>query len=637
MKVIKLVTIIFLLICSSSYGQSGKLKRADRLYNSFSFVKAIQKYEKLIDTNYNKSYAMQKLGNSYMYLRKPKEAVEIYKQVVAQENVPKEYFYFYSQALRGIGDYDESEIWMKKYQVEAGGDSRITTFFERGDFTGEMFNLKKQYSLIKTNFNTSFSDFGAVEYNDNVVFVSSKDEGVLIKRKYSWNAQPFLDIYQVAKDGGVEQAEKISGDVNTIYHDGPATFSVDGTRMYFTRNNFHENEKGADKEGINNLKIYSADLVNGLWTNIEGVHFNNDEYSVGHPSLSADGKNLFFTSDMPGGIGGSDIYVVTVNEDGSLLGTPKNMGAVVNTEGNEMFPFTHNQGTLFFSSDGHPGFGLLDIFATIEDETDTIVTILNLGEPINSKKDDFSYYLSQDGFSGYISSNREGGEGDDDIYKFKRSQPLILKGQIFDDVNNDPIANAKVVLKDANGEEIAYFITEADGYYEHIVDRDANFTLEGSKEKYISITKEFNSFDQGKETEFAVNLNVGLKPIENVVILADLDIIYFDLDKSNIRPDAAIELDKVVALMNKYPGMVIRLESHTDSRAEDDYNIRLSDRRATSTYEYIISHGIAADRITEYEGFGETQLVNKCSNGVKCSTEEHQLNRRTEFVIIKMK
>jgi outer membrane protein OmpA-like peptidoglycan-associated protein len=637
MKVIKLVTIIFLLICSSSYGQSGKLKRADRLYNSFSFVKAIQKYEKLIDTNYNKSYAMQKLGNSYMYLRKPKEAVEIYKQVVAQENVPKEYFYFYAQALRGVGDYDESEIWMKKYQGEVGGDSRITTFFERGDFTGEMFNLKKQYSLIKTNFNTSFSDFGAVEYNDNVVFVSSKDEGVLIKRKYSWNAQPFLDIYQVAKDGGVEQAEKISGDVNTIYHDGPATFSVDGTRMYFTRNNFHENEKGADKEGINNLKIYSADLVNGLWTNIKGVHFNNNEYSVGHPSLSSDGKNLFFTSDMPGGIGGSDIYVVTVNEDGSLLGTPKNMGAVVNTEGNEMFPFTHNQGTLFFSSDGHPGFGLLDIFATIEDETDTIVTILNLGEPINSKKDDFSYYLSQDGFSGYISSNREGGEGDDDIYKFKRSQPLILKGQIFDDVNNDPIANAKVVLKDANGEEIAYFITEADGYYEHIVDRDANFTLEGSKEKYISITKEFNSFDQGKETEFAVNLNVGLKPIENVVILADLDIIYFDLDKSNIRPDAAIELDKVVALMNKYPGMVIRLESHTDSRAEDDYNIRLSDRRATSTYEYIISHGIAADRITEHEGFGETQLVNKCSNGVKCSTEEHQLNRRTEFVIIKMK
>jgi len=636
MKAIKLVTIVFLLVCSSSFGQSGKLKRADRQYNSFSFVKAIDKYEKLIDTNFYKSYAMRKLGNSYMYLRKPKEAVEIYKHVVAQENVPEEYYYFYAQALRGAGDYEASKIWMKKYKNEAGKDSRVSKFFEKEDFISAMFNLKKQYSLAKTDFNTSFSDFGAVEYNDEVVFVSSQDEGVSTKRKYAWNAQPFLDIYKVGKDGTVGQAEKISGEVNTIYHEGPATFSADGTKMFFTRNNYHEGEKGADKKGVNNLKIYSADLVDGLWANIKGVHFNNDEYSVGHPSLSSDGKKLYFTSDMPGGLGGSDIYVAALNEDGTL-GTPKNMGDVVNTEGNEMFPFIHNEGTLFFSSDGHVGFGLLDIFATIKDKNDTIVNILNLGEPINSTKDDFSYYLSQEGFDGYISSNREGGVGDDDIYKFTRIPPLMLKGQIFDDANNDPIENAKVVLTNSNGEEIAYFITEADGYYEHIVDRDANFILEGSKEKYTSITKEFNSFNLDKEKELVVNLNVGLKPIEDVVLLADLGIIYFDLDKSNIRPDAALELDKVVSLMNKYPGMVIRLESHTDSRANDDYNIRLSNRRAKSTYEYIILNGIDPERITEYEGFGETQLVNKCSNGVKCSKEEHQLNRRTEFVILKMK
>tara|TARA_R110001583_G_scaffold49099_1_gene153780 strand:- start:38680 stop:40590 length:1911 start_codon:yes stop_codon:yes gene_type:complete len=636
MKTIKLATIVFLLICSSSFGQSGKLKRADREYNSFSFVKAIEKYEKLIDTNFNKSYAMRKLGDSYMYLRKPKEAVEIYKQVVKQDNVPEEYYYFYAQALRGVGKYDESKIWMKKYKNEAGKDSRITRFFEKDNFISAMFNLKKQYSLAKTNFNTPFSDFGAVEYNNDVVFVSSKDEGVSTKRKYAWNAQPFLDIYKVGTDGSVEQAKKINGEVNTIYHEGPATFSADGTKMYFTRNNFYENEKGADKKGVNNLKIYSAEFVEGSWTNIKGVHFNNDEYSVGHPSLSSDGKKLYFTSDMLGGIGGSDIYVAAINEDDSL-GIPKNMGAIVNTEGNEMFPFIHNEGTLFFSSDGHVGFGLLDIFATIKDKNDNVVNILNLGEPINSAKDDFSYYLSQEGFDGYISSNREGGIGDDDIYKFTRIPPLMLKGQIFDDANNDPIENAKVVLTNSKGEEIAYFITEADGYYEHIVDRDANFILKGSKEKYTSITEEFNSFNLDKEKELVVNLNVGLKPIEDVVLLADLEIIYFDLDKSNIRPDAALELDKVVSLMNKYPGMVIRLESHTDSRANDNYNIRLSNRRAKSTYEYIVSNGIDAERITKYEGFGETQLVNKCSNGIKCSKEEHQLNRRTEFVILKMK
>ncbi|WP_372792589.1 OmpA family protein [Lutibacter sp.] len=636
MKTIKLATIVFLLICSSSFGQSGKLKRADRLYNSFSFVKAIEKYEKLIDTNFNKSYVTRKLGDSYMYLRKPKEAAEVYKYVVQQENVPVEYYYFYAQALRGVGNYDESKIWIDKYKQEASKDSRVTEFLDKEDFISAMFNLKKQYSLTKTNFNTPFSDFGAVEYNNEVVFVSSKDEGVSTKRKYAWNAQPFLDLYQVKKGGSVEQAEKIKGDVNSIYHEGPASFTADGKKMYFTRNNFFEGEKGSDKHGINNLKIFSAELVNGVWTNIKGVHFNNDEYSVGHPSVSSDGKKLYFTSDMPGGIGGADIYVVAINEDGTL-GTPKNMGNIVNTEGNEMFPFIHNEGTLFFSSDGHVGFGLLDIFATIEDENNSVVNILNLGEPINSLKDDFSYYLSEEGFDGYISSNREGGVGDDDIYKFTRIPPLMLKGQIFDDANNEPIVDAKVVLKDANGEEIAYFITEANGYYEHIVDRDANFTLEGSKEKYTSLTKEFNSFNLDKEKELVVNLNVGLKPIEDVVLLADLEIIYFDLDKSNIRPDAALELDKVVALMNKYPGMVIRLESHTDSRANDQYNLALSNRRAKSTYEYIISNGIDSSRITEYKGFGETQLVNKCSNGVKCSKEEHQLNRRTEFVIIKMK
>lgn len=636
MKTIKLATIVFLLICSSSFGQSGKLKRADRLYNSFSFVKAIEKYEKLIDTNFNKSYATRKLGDSYMYLRKPKEAVEVYKYVVQQENVPVEYYYFYAQALRGVGNYDESKIWIDKYKQEASKDSRVTEFLDKEDFISAMFNLKKQYSLAKTNFNTPFSDFGAVEYNNEVVFVSSKDEGVSTKRKYAWNAQPFLDLYQVAKEGSVEQAEKIKGDVNSIYHDGPASFTADEKKLYFTRNNFFEGEKGSDRDGINNLKIFSAEFVNGVWTNIKGVHFNNDEYSVGHPSVSSDGKKLYFTSDMPGGIGGADIYVVAINEDGTL-GTPKNMGNIVNTEGNEMFPFIHNEGTLFFSSDGHVGFGLLDIFATIEDENNSVVNILNLGEPINSLNDDFSYYLSEEGFDGYISSNREGGIGDDDIYKFTRIPPLMLKGQIFDDANNEPIVDAKVVLKDANGDEIAYFITEANGYYEHIVDRDTNFTLEGSKEKYTSLTKEFNSFNLDKEKELVVNLNVGLKPIEDVVLLADLEIIYFDLDKSNIRPDAALELDKVVNLMNKYPGMVIRLESHTDSRANDDYNIRLSNRRAKSTYEYIISNGIDASRITEYKGFGETQLVNKCSNGVKCSKEEHQLNRRTEFVIIKMK
>ncbi|HKJ06526.1 MAG TPA: OmpA family protein, partial [Flavobacteriaceae bacterium] len=287
--------------------------------------------------------------------------------------------------------------------------------------------------------------------------------------------------------------------------------------------------------------------------------------------------------------------------------------------------------------DGQVGLGMMDIYAAVKNEDDQIVNVINLGAPINSKKDDFGYFLYEDGFKGFISSNRKGGVGGDDIYAFNRLPPLMLKGQIFDDANGEPVANAKVVLARENGEEIAYFITPEDGSYTHFIPRDEKFVLKGSKEKYQNVEKPFDSYNLENKKEIIVNLNIGMKPIEDVVLLADLNTIYFDLDKYNIRPDAALELDKVVALMNKYPGMVIRLESHTDSRAPDQYNIVLSNNRAKSTYDYIISKGIDPDRITEYEGFGETQLVNKCSNGVKCSEDEHQLNRRTEFIIIKMK
>ena len=638
MRNIRLLFIAFVFISASVFGQTTKQKRAERQFNSFSFVKAINTYEKLIDTNFNKHYAMRKLGDAYIMLRKPEKALPIYEKVVQQENVPSEYFLYYAQTLRANGEYEASKKWMEKYR-DAGNkqDSRVKSFFKNEDLASAIFNSTEKNTLKKLNFNTKFNDFSAVPLNENIVFTSSRDEGVSVKRLYAWDGQPLLDIFQVPAEGGsVESTMKLKGDVNTIHHDGPATFSADGTKMYFSRNNYNDEKKIIDENGIMLIGIYSAELVNGEWKKVKPTNLNNPNYIVYHPSLSKDGKKLYFASDMPNGFGGTDIYVSDVNEDGSL-DNPKNLGAIVNTEGNESFPFIHEDGTLYFSSDGHVGYGLMDVFASVKDENGEIVNVINLGGPINSKKDDFAYYLSDDGFKGYISSNRKGGVGGDDIYAFTRIPPLTLKGRIFDAVNNEPVAGAKVVLARENGEEIAYFITTDDGSYEHLIDRDNKFVLKGSKEKYQDVERGFDSFGLEKEKELVVDLNIPLAPIENVVILADLETIYFDLDKSNIRPDAELELDKVVTLMNKYPEMVIRLESHTDSRADDQYNINLSNRRAKSTYEYIISNGINSDRITKYEGFGETQLVNKCSNGVKCSKDEHQLNRRTEFVILKMK
>lgn len=639
MKNISILFVALVLISTSVFGQTVKQKRAEKQFNNFSFVKAINTYEKLIDTSFNKHYAMRKLGDAYIMLRQPEKALEIYKEVVKQENVPSEYYLYYAQTLRANGDYEASKKWMQKFK-DAGNkeDSRVKSFFKNEDLASAIFNNLEKNTLQKLPINTKFNEFGAVELNNDIIFSSSRDEGVSIKRLYAWDKQPLLDLFKVSKNGSsVNATKQLEGSVNTIHHDGPATFNSDGTKMYFSRNNYYESKKINDQQGIMHVGIYSAELVSGTWENVKPTNLNNPNYIVYHPSLSEDGMKLYFASDMPGGFGGTDIYVSNVLEDGTL-DTPNNLGNIINTEGNETFPFIYNEeGTLYFSSDGHVGLGLMDVFVAVKNENNKIVNVINLGKPINSKKDDIAYYLSKDGFKGYISSNRKGGVGGDDIYAFTRIPPLTLKGTIYDAVNHEPVVGAKVLLTRENGEELAYFITKEDGAYEHLIPRDEKFILKGSKEKYQDVSKDFNSNGLEKEKELIVNLNIPMKPIEDVVILADLENIYFDLDKYNIRPDASVELDKVVALMNKYPEMVIRLESHTDSRANDDYNMVLSNNRAKSTYKYIVSKGIDASRITKYQGFGESQLVNNCSNNVKCSEKQHQLNRRTEFIIIKMK
>jgi len=639
MKNIKFLFIAIVLISTSMFGQTQKQKRAERQFDSFSFVKAIKTYEKMVDTSFNQYYAMRKLGDSYIMLRQPEKALPIYEQVVQQENVPSEYFLYYAQTLRATGDYDASKEWMKKYR-DAGNkeDARVKNFFKNEDLASGIFNSTEKNTISKVNFNTKYNDFGAVVFNDQVIFASSRHIAAAVKRVYAWDNQPLLDLFQVPVEGGtVDNASQLEGGINSIHHEGSATINAAQDKIYFSRNNNQKGKVENDDHGVMQVGIFTADWVDGKWTNVQPTNLNNLNYIVYHPSLNKEGTKLYFASDMPGGVGGTDIYVSDVNTDGTL-GAPKNLGPIVNTEGNEAFPFIHpEEGTLYFSSDGFVGYGLMDVFASVRGENDEIVNVINLGEPINSKKDDFGYYLSDDGFKGYISSNRKGGVGGDDIYAFNRIPPLTLKGQIFDAINNEPIEGAKIALTRENGEELAYFVTGPDGAYTHLIPRDEKFVLKGSKEKYQNISRNFSSFGLEKEKEIIVDLNIGLAPIENVVILADLGIIYFDFDKWNIRPDAALELDKVVALMNKYPGMVINLESHTDSRADDDYNMALSNRRAKSTYDYIISQGISADRIPEYKGFGETELVNKCSNGVRCTEAEHQMNRRTEFVIVKMK
>jgi len=619
----KYIYSLFLILLSSSlsiHAQSGKQKKADRLYKDYAFLEATDVYKELIENEYNITYNSKQLGDTYMMLRSPENAVFYYGDVIEDTTISPEYYYKYAQALRGVKRYDESRQWLRKYLENGNGSDEIQTMLNKDEYKS-----KASYKLKSSDFNSEFSDFGVFVKDDQVYFVSARAQDVDVKDKtYSWNGEPFLDIYVFDKASG--NVSPIRGEINTKLHDGPAVVSPDGNTIYFTRNNYLGNKEGKrDKEKTNHLKLYSATNSGNGWTEVKELGFNNNEYSVGHPSLSSDGKTLYFTSDMPNGFGGTDIYKVSVDENGNF-GTPENLGEPVNTEFDETFPFMDTDGTLYFSSNGHAGLGLFDIFRMTEEDG-----VENLGEPVNSSMDDFAYFQVSDSREGYISTNREGGS--DDIYVFNKLNPLILKGQVTDAVNGNPISAATVRLMDENGEQMAFLETDEDGNYETEIARNKNFPVEAKEIEYETFEGEVSSIDSDEKDELVYDIQ--LNPVKDVEYLAEIDNIYFDFDKSNIRPDAAKELDKLVALMqNEYPELVIEIGSHTDRRGTNAYNEKLAERRALSTHDYLISKGIPEDRIVEYKGYGETKPAIDCQ---RCTEKDHQLNRRSMFSVVKMK
>lgn len=623
----KKYSLLLLLIFSAFTltAQSGKQKKADRLYDDFAYVKAIEVYKDLIERDYNTIYNQQRIADSYYKLRDPENAVQYYAQVVEQPSISPEVYYKYAQMLRGMREYEKSREWLKKYQEEGKNPQQVEELLEPDAIV--TYEGLESFRVHPASMNSQYSDFGTLENNGTIYFVSARGDSNTKTRIYDWTGEPFLDIYQTTSGSG--SVKPVPGDVNTVRHEGPLTISDDGKTMYFTRNNYLDHRNGKkDDQGVNHLKIYKASLENGEWENIEELPFSNDNYSVGHPSLSKDGKTLYFASDAPGGQGGSDIYKVSV--EGDTYGKPENLGPLVNTPGNEVFPFIDEEGNLYFSSDGHKGYGLLDVFVVTKDKPEKVQ---NLGQPVNSSLDDFSYTkTSGDNTKGFISSNREGGMGNDDIYELNILAPLVLKGQVTDSINGKPIENATIRLMDENDKQIAFLETDEDGNYETEIARDKMYPLEAKHIKYNTKTKEINSSNMDDKTELVYDIE--LSPVRDVEYLAEINKIYFDFDKSNIRPDAAKELDKLVDLMkNDYPDLVIEIGSHTDKRGSIEYNRKLAERRAQSTYDYLIAHGIEPERIVKYKGYGEEKPEVDC---IRCNEKQHQLNRRSVFKVVKM-
>ncbi|WP_294961994.1 OmpA family protein [uncultured Flavobacterium sp.] len=638
------ITILALLVIQLIHSQT-KNKTADALFDKMYYVEAAKSYELSINNGDASKETLQRLGDAYYFNTKMSSASKWYGKLIAEypNEVSSEYLFRYAQSLQGIQNYELAKKWMKSFaEKQKSTDARAKNFSLKNVTLEDIENIKPSFVLENLDINSAYSDFGPMFYKGDLVYSTTIDSSYYKTEKYGWNDQPYLNM-QLGKisetQSNVTFKERFGKDITTKYHEACIAFSPDEKTIYFTRNNYNGKLK-RDSKGINNLKIFSATAVengNGTvsWKDIQELPFNSDSYSVGHPSVSKDGKKLYFVSDMPGTIGSTDIFVVDILGN-NQFSQPKNLGEKINTTGREMFPYITDQ-ALYFSSDGFLGLGGLEVFESrINDGV--FDSPANLGAPLNSNRDDFGYIVNEATNRGFVCSNRKTGKGDDDIYSFERSCNQAISGYVFDAISNNRIAGAMVTLKNANGIKVAETVSQLDGKYDFNSNVNCNtpYTIEVSKENYNNNTKAVTTANSSGRTEAIVGLDPALVVRENGLLKIKIGIIYFDLDKSEIRYDAAIELNKVVLLMHQYNTVVIKIESHTDSRANDQYNLELSDRRAKATRDYLISQGVAPERIESAIGYGETQLLNNCSNGVPCTEAQHQVNRRSEFIITKM-
>lgn len=615
------ITLSFVIASGILSAQNNKTKSADKLFDRFEYVEAANEYLKLVDKNQNDNYINQQLADSYYNVFNTKEAVKWYAKLVEEDQKP-EVYYRYAQMLKAEGNYDEANKQMQKFASLAPNDTRAMSYNNNPNYLSKLKSQRPLFDIKPSDISSDKSDFGGVLTNDNTIYFTSARNTA--RKSHGWNKEPYLDIYQATynENGTISEATLVSG-VNTKWHDGPVAVTADGNTMYYVSESFNENKFEKVKEKnvkYGRMYLYKATKNDGKWENAKALSLNSPEYSLRNPSISNDGKTLYFSSDMPGGLGGEDIWKVSVN--GDEYGTPENLGDKINTGGNESFPFITEDNLLYFTSDSRQGFGGYDVFlADLTKGTEAI----NVGEPVNSEKDDFSFSFNASKKVALFSSNRE---GVDNIYL---ANPICGVNAIVivkSAETRKAIEGATINVVDPANNILATNTTNYVGQKIFEVACETEYSFKVSKEGYEDAV--FVSPASGNGSTLVEAYLEPIKPIitEKEVILQP---IFFEFNKSNITAQGAEELDKLVAVMNEYPEMVIFAKSHTDNRGKDKYNLNLSENRAKSTVQYIISKGIDKARISG-QGFGESELLIQCD---ECTEEEHAQNRRSEFLIIK--
>ncbi|MEN1785289.1 MAG: OmpA family protein [Bacteroidota bacterium] len=638
-------TLIFL--GQMSQAQNGKLKKVAQEYEDYSYLEAIKGYNQLVADGFSQTEIYKNLGNSNYRNAKYEEASQWYGKLfeTTENDIEPDYYYRYAQTLKSLQQYQASDEWMEKFMEQSQVDGRAVKFDDKRDYLERIKRNSGRFKVAPVSFNSKYSDFAPSFWGDSIVFASARDTGVAVRNIHKWNGNSFLDLYVADGEGKVsDMARKL----NTSAHESSTVFTKDGNTVFFTRNNYNKGFE-RDEKGISRLKVLKASKDNNKWTAIQELPFNSNGHSVAHPTLSNDEKTLYFSSDMPGTIGDSDIFKVTINEDGTF-GIPENLGTNVNTEGRESFPFISEDNILYFSSDGHPGLGGLDVFALDLGENAT-GEVINVGEPLNGKSDDFSFIINGEG-KGYFASDREGGLGYDDIYTLVQEKPLNfecffnLNGIVTDKGTQSPLSGAKVVVTSSEG-TVAEVEADANGAFAVALDcNQGPFTITANQEDYLGDTIEFaiekTASDQTvqlaleKETPEQMLAAAGINKEETDSIDEEEmygAIINFDFDKSNIRSDAQEILNDLVGYLEAHPEARIAIESHTDSSGSSSYNQKLSERRAQETYNYLLAKGISAERMTQ-SGYGETQLLD-CEVWENCSRSKNESNRRSEIRILK--
>lgn len=617
------ITLSFVIASMTLSAQNNDTEKADKLFARFEYVDAAGEYLKLAEGKKADAYVYKQLADSYFNVFNTAEAAKWYAKATETQQ-DAETYYRYAQMLKADGKYAESNKQMQKFASLAPNDQRAVAFKQDPNYLPKLKSQTKLFDEKALAINSDKSDFGAVLANDNTLYFASARNKA--RKNYGWNEEPFLDLYKATYNADGTFAEPVPvTEINTKFHDGPASVSADGNTMYFASESFNEGDYEKDKAKklkYGQVYLYKATKDGDKWTNIKALPFTNKTYSTSNPSLSKDGKTLYFSSNMPGSLGGNDVWKVAVNADGSF-GTPENLGKSVNTEGNESFPFITDDNKLYFSSDGRKGFGALDVFVI---DLNRGTEAVNVGAPVNTEKDDFAFSFNTAKNIGFFSSNRA---GVDNIYMATPVCGVEVITLVKDARTGKTLADAKVSILDEKKNVIESKVTAANGEAFYAVDCNKAYLIQVTRDGYES-----NTFPVAKSKGGTVNVAADLQPIDVIVKETEvaLNEIFFEFDKSNITREGAFELDKLVQVLKNNPNMEIMVKGHTDSRGSDQYNLNLSDRRARATVQYVISKGIAKARITG-KGYGESEPKVDCKEN--CTEEDHAKNRRSEFLIVK--